>query len=506
MYFPRLLCLLAVLGSNACAFSLLGPYEPWMTTNLSYRQPGDIGGPMQPVASYRWNLTTITYGFDQSFLDYFGDEGVRAVEEAIAILNDLPRMSKIDLNSYPTNSTAYPNFEAQALGLYDLKSYSLKLLLHQLGLAEPSRFVWALRSHRIISNTNQYTVTIRNFDPLELRPIDTVNSTRYLYEVVDNGRMADAVEVSVDPFDAGWSAVADNNLFQGQFHAGLTRDDVGGLRWLLGTNHVAVERLPVPISLAETNAASAFPWAPPFTNPPPAKPSPVVTVARPGVDKLNLVRMSLDSNLQRFLTLTNVFVDTYFTNSQRRQQTLQRIITQPDILFRARDLGGYFNYGPYEPGKFSYSFVPRLFAQSDTSRWINHDDINGNSIIGGPGVIPPGATIDFGTTGRYAGLGNPILAAPYHWGSFDGSTNPPVTFLGSEGATSATISSRINNQGEGSVFEWTVLGTYEAVYRIDSTTDFANWSPVTTITNVDGHFVFKEPVTAPRRFYRAVRQ
>jgi hypothetical protein len=315
--------------------------------------------------------------------------------------------------------------------------------------------------------------------------------------------MADAVEVSVDPFDAGWGAVADNNLFQGQFHTGLTRDDVGGLRFLLHTNRVAVERPAAAVTLAPTNSTPQYVWWP-WPNPAPT--NPVVTAPRPGVDKLNLVRMSFDTGSQQFITLTNVFVDAYYTNSQRREQLLQRIITRPDILFRARDLGGHFYYGPYEPGKFSYSFVPRLFAQSDTSRWIDHDDINGLTTMGGPGVIPPGATIDFGTTGRYAGLGNPILAAPYHWGSFDGSTNAPVTFLGNEGATSATISSRINNEGGGPVFEWTVLGTYEAVYRIDSTTDFANWSPVTTITNVDGHFVFREAITPPRRFYRAVRQ
>ncbi len=89
----RSLNLLAILGwtllagSTASGFSLLGPYAPWMTTNLSYHQPGDIGGPMDLHEGYRWNLPTLTYGFDQSFLDYFGQDGVAAVEEAIQILN-----------------------------------------------------------------------------------------------------------------------------------------------------------------------------------------------------------------------------------------------------------------------------------------------------------------------------------------------------------------------------------------------------------------------------------
>jgi hypothetical protein len=215
------------------------------------------------------------------------------------------------------------------------------------------------------------------------------------------------------------------------------------------------------------------------------------------------VRQSFDTNLHLFTPLTNVFVDTYYTNGQRRQQTLQRVITRPDMLFRARDLG----IETRSMAGSRYTFFTRLIAVSDTSRWIDHDDINGSSLIGGPGVIPPGVTIDFGTPGRYIGLGHPDSMGPlYQWASFDGSTNPPVAFLGRERATTATISARIRNEGGGSSFEWTAFGILDAVYRIESTTDFATWSTVTTVTNVHGHFVFTQPVTTPHRFYRAVRQ
>jgi hypothetical protein len=221
------------------------------------------------------------------------------------------------------------------------------------------------------------------------------------------------------------------------------------------------------------------------------------------VDKLNFVRLSFDASLQRFIPVTNVFVDTYYTNNQRRQQTLQRVITQPDMLFRARDLG--IDSRAMPGGR--YSFFPRLIAVSDTSRWIDHDDINGFAVQGGPGVIPPGATIDFGMPGRYTGLGHPGSVGPlYQWASFDGSTNPPVAIPGGERAATATINARIRNEGGGSSFEWTAFGILDAVYRIESTTDFATWSTVTTVTNVDGHFVFTQPVITPHRFYRAVRQ
>lgn len=32
---------------------------------------GDIGGPMDVTNEYRWNVPVLTYGFDQSFVDYF---------------------------------------------------------------------------------------------------------------------------------------------------------------------------------------------------------------------------------------------------------------------------------------------------------------------------------------------------------------------------------------------------------------------------------------------------
>lgn len=54
---------------------------------------GNIGGPMALGEEYRWNMPIITYGFDKSFLDYFGRPGVDAVEAAIQVINDLPPAS-----------------------------------------------------------------------------------------------------------------------------------------------------------------------------------------------------------------------------------------------------------------------------------------------------------------------------------------------------------------------------------------------------------------------------
>ncbi|MDB6029485.1 MAG: hypothetical protein JWM68_5708 [Verrucomicrobiales bacterium] len=118
--------ILLVLGqSEAKAFSLMGPLAPWMTTNMSYL-PSDVGGPMNIDERYRWNIATVTYGFDPSFVATFGQPGIDAVEAAIAIFNDLPPSSQIDLGNYGYTTT-HSNSIASSEHLIDLKSYTLSL-------------------------------------------------------------------------------------------------------------------------------------------------------------------------------------------------------------------------------------------------------------------------------------------------------------------------------------------------------------------------------------------
>jgi hypothetical protein len=61
---------------ESSAFALLGPIQPWMQMTNGVISSDDIGGPMYISNGYRWNVPVITYGFDQSFLDYFGSNGV----------------------------------------------------------------------------------------------------------------------------------------------------------------------------------------------------------------------------------------------------------------------------------------------------------------------------------------------------------------------------------------------------------------------------------------------
>src|ERR1041385_7825442 len=139
---------------SAQAFSLLGPYSAWQIPAIGYNSFGfDIGGPMNLGEEYRWNIGTVTYGFDESFLNYFGQQGVDAINKAFAILNKLPAFSSMSSNlaEFPTD-TRRVNYKASALGLIDLKSAALGLMMEELGLASPDRYTWTLRDRRVIAN------------------------------------------------------------------------------------------------------------------------------------------------------------------------------------------------------------------------------------------------------------------------------------------------------------------------------------------------------------------
>ena len=103
MQFGKRMLVLALLAAgvaDAPGFSLMGPPKPWQLPGfggrpqgLGYSLLGDIGAPMSPLEGYRWNVPVITYGFDGTFLRYFGTNGVNAIEEAVGILNSLPAAS-----------------------------------------------------------------------------------------------------------------------------------------------------------------------------------------------------------------------------------------------------------------------------------------------------------------------------------------------------------------------------------------------------------------------------
>lgn len=474
------------LGS-AVAFSLLGPFKTdatffggdWQADGfggqpegLGYNLRFDIGGPMLPTEAYRWNTPVITYAFDLTFLRYFGTNGVAAVEEAMAILNALPPASKMsaDLSEYPLD-TKSENGTAAALGLLDIKSYALSLVLEELGLANPERFVWGLRARNTGQNFTNYSVIQLNYDPVTLQPSRYVNGVLYNYQIFDalgpqGGEWASAVEwYQLDPLYQPYSSVAGGlggsdfqlgsspsdsgfgglglfgaGLSSGQFFTGLTRDDVGALRYLLSTNHMVFDTLPAAVLPRSGGSSGGSPWAPVLgfggtnaagisnavtaagTN---VNPNFVRTAYRPGVDKLTFQRVGvLGTN---FTPITLRYTDRFInpTNGRVVKQAVERLVLRPDIIFEVRDIGLSAN-----------SVAPFSAFRTDTTSWINNaalNSFNGGAGLGGPGTITPGVNITFSDMipyyiNRGAGEIDGDGSVGFIWGSFDGTTRAPVVY------------------------------------------------------------------------------
>ena len=445
---------------QAGAFSLLGPYKTWQVPAIGYNRPGDIGGPMTPSERYRWNVPSITYAFDQSFINYFGSNGIAAVEEAIAILNNLPPASAItnDGANLYVNGDVVPrevlrrNYSLEAAGLLDVKSTALSLLLEELGLARAKRWVFALRGRATetingVTFTN-YAVVKLNYDPITLRPSSYVNGTLYSYVIRDpirdplGGDYADATEFSVDPtsFDVG--AVAENPPPPGHFFIGLSHDDVGGLRFIYDPNNFANESLVTNVVggsplggdnpwlpyLGATNATNIFlTGTNAFFNTNIFGSNLVVQGLRPGINKLFFDRVNYDSLLgQTFTSITNRYTDTYLSNAVFVSQPVERVLNQPDILFVSTDLG------LIPPG-----LAPWLNARTGTGGWQNNATLNSNmptNTLGGPGVIPPPVRIMFTDQLPVLLNQNPFFvdeasaSVSAIWGSFDETTNAPIIY------------------------------------------------------------------------------
>jgi len=398
-----------LLMATAChGFSLLGPpttpATAWQVPAIGYQRPGDIGGPETPGEEYRWTLPMITYAFDDSFLSYFGQDGIAAVEEALAVINNLGPVSTFspDLSEFPPDALRQ-NGTASALGVIDLKTTTLSVVLELLGLADAQRWVYSLRQRvtfgtapNIVTN---YLVIQRNYDPLTILPSQAINGDLYVYRIFDPiapDNWADAIEFSPafpDP-TAQTTPVSSARLLPGVFATGLSRDDAGGLRYIYGATNRNVETLLGNITLASNGVVGnvVSPWIPYFgitniftnvfgttnivgTN------GVFATALRPGIETITFVRTDYDSFLgQTFVPITNIFTDVYISNNAAILQRVQRVTTQPDLIFTAEDLG-------------TVGAFPLLVRRG--VNFINNDALNGQGTLAGPGVLTGPARISF---------------------------------------------------------------------------------------------------------------
>ena len=451
------ICLgLLIIGGveRASAFALFGPLDTWQVLNIGY--DGD-GGPQNLGEEYRYNIPTLTYGFDAAFLNYFGTNGVAEIDQAMKLLNDLPAFSRLsaDLAEYPADTRRF-NYQASALGLIDVKAYALSSVLQELGMAGAERYVWCLRNRYVDpANVPWYTVIKRNFDSITWEPTSYVNNALFTYQIMafDTATDFDAVEYDTDPnlpSVSSVSALADPPPLAaatgyyvtdgfGMFYTALTRDDVGGLRYIYSAANWNVEPLPTNAIAAGLGLQGGIigggtsggnPWGQPpgstnttggGTNTVTVTNAVVNVATRPGVDHIAFVRVNYDSAFGVWVPLTNVWTDTYMTNYATKTQTLQRTLSQPDILFTASDLG-------VDP-----TGVP--FTWGLITSFVNDSTLQGTPITGdvnGPGLMAGPAVITFNKLGPWwyqttGGETSPRVQG-FLWGSFDGTTNAPVVY------------------------------------------------------------------------------
>ena len=287
--------LLALGLQGARAFSLLGPDQQypgipsvfgdrWQVTEIGYNPLNNGGappyliddlpvGPKNLGEEYRRNIPVMYYACNANFLDFFGSNGVAAVDGAFAILNNVftnnPTGMTNGVDGYTASLSEVPlqslslNYLAYRLGLLDLKSDTLALMMEQLGLADAVRYTWVIHDRfqpvgTTCPNSTEYTVTMRNFDivasPLnQIQYSSYINGTLYTYYVTadlcdqfPSPPTVDAFETSVDPVAAFYSApvasgLGVDGLYMGYYYTGLTRDDVAGLRYLLSSNNINFE-------------------------------------------------------------------------------------------------------------------------------------------------------------------------------------------------------------------------------------------------------------------------
>ena len=259
-------------AQSAFGFALIGPpdttgtEDAFMTAVIGYNiGGGEDGTPKSLHDEYRRNTPVVYYAADRSFIEYFrgtnGDEGLLELDKAFAMYNSVGKVSQLDPNDYPEDSRRV-NFTAQTLDLMDLKSFVMGLMSEQVGLFQPSRWVWALSLRQQIPpppgapgcpfNMGYAVYQQRNFSIVpvgeDTYPVTSfVNGVLYSYFIdeicVGGNPLADAVEIPVDPLSQPYSAVADfqsqdyEGLLPGAFYTSLTRDDVAGMKYLYATNN-----------------------------------------------------------------------------------------------------------------------------------------------------------------------------------------------------------------------------------------------------------------------------
>jgi hypothetical protein len=266
---------------------LLG--DAWQVQSDGYGTPRDLVTPKNLGEEYRRNVPVVYYACDESFLDYFGGDGLTALDTTFATLNNVftnnPTGMATGLDGYSQQLSEFPlnaghlNYQAYALGMVDLKSYTLGLMMRELGLADPIYYVWNIHGWDHVGTVpcpvgQEYLVVQRNFDFIsspknQLQYSAYINNVLFTYEIVETctatpitrEAVSETVDLSANPYTP--VASGPETIDWGNYYTDLTRDDVAGLRHLMSASTLRWETVS-PDSLAfsvtiDTNTPEVFP-------------------------------------------------------------------------------------------------------------------------------------------------------------------------------------------------------------------------------------------------------
>jgi len=476
---------LGIACQQASAFSMYGMSYSWQTDDLGYADASILVRNLGD--EYRINTPIVTYGFDSTFIDYFGLEGMKAVDEAFKLMNNLPAASKMttNLTEFLLSGDLQINQTAESLYLLDLKSATLSMILTHLGLAPSERNVFDLRFRIAVPNTTcifNYGVILRNFDPITWEPSEYINGTRYTYRILesDDCSSADAYDLPVAVHtsnDANPPASSILNFVNyGSYYLGLTRDDAGGLRYLYSQKNYNSELLPYDALVTSQQASLPTTWTAVTTNgsitseilsnspwmvPPTGGTNTTSTTTttttaaaastgtttttgsstniayiRGGVEKVKFLKMTpIDSILgTNYHPLTVSFTVPVLSTNKLITQKVTRTITHPDIVIAAADLTstttGIIIY------EHLYYYVTGSSDSSSTTGTSTTTSSDTTSDVG-PGVFDPRGRFTFNKSGDIlinTGSGSTYYVTEanashdYSWGKFDGTTNDPIVF------------------------------------------------------------------------------
>jgi hypothetical protein len=430
-------------AQQAGAFTYWGPLEAWQTADLDYGlryyyslvSPTSIcqlgttenGGPKNFGEGSRLTTPIVTYGFDITFLEYFGEQGVAAVDSAMNVLNALPPASSININNYLTEGNEQINYTAEAGDLLDLKTVVLWLMIEHMGLLGETH-VYDLHSRVLRAGAPacgyDYLVVVRNYDPYTWNPSTYVNGRQYGYFIWDGCPagvgVGDAIEIPSDTEVTRFTAVATPEAIQlGGYYLGLTRDDVGGLKYLYSKDNFMLQGLDSN-SVAEPFTSS---WMPVNSTNTISGMSNFFGVLG-GVEKITFVRVNFNPLVGTNFNpiIYNYKIPYINTNGQYSQLSVQRTVSTPDILFTAADM---------DPTAYPLGDA----ALTRTNAFIVSPYASPGGGITGSTIVP-NMLVTLNDVGALYYNQNPYFMDSstnngypiFIWGSFDGTTNAPIVY------------------------------------------------------------------------------